>query len=324
MFHVPRNNGDFRPTCSQEALVARAKLLKQIRDFFDKRGVLEVETPLLAEGAGTDLYLQPFATTYEAFPNQFGKTLYLQTSPEFAMKRLLAAGSGPIYQICKAFRNGEVGAKHNPEFTMLEWYRPGWDHIQLMQEMEELFIQVANVNQVDRITYQAVFQEYLRFDPFDCDEKFLQEISIREKIFTNNIPTLDKDGWLNFLFSHCIEPGLGKAKPIFVYDYPASQAMLAKTNGDKAERFECYFKGIELANGFHELTDQKEQSRRFHEENIKRKAQDLPEIKMDALFLEALDYMPGSAGVALGLDRLLMIILNGKSLAEVVAFPLFV
>lgn len=314
MSPAPKNKVNWQPTTSLTALKARANLLAKIREFFAARQVLEVETPLLSHATIPDPNIHSFATQY------FKETLYLQTSPEFAMKRLLAKGSGDIFQICKAFRNEEHGFQHNPEFTILEWYRVGFDHHALMQDMDDFLHFLLNTNPAEKVTYQAVFQKYLSIDPLNCSTSEL--IAYAKQHGINEIPDLDKDSWLNLLFAEIIEPKLGLNRPTFIYNYPASQAALAKINGDIAERFELFIDGIELANGFHELTDATEQRMRFEEENDKRLKQNLPTAPLDENFLAALKHgMPNCAGVAVGIDRLLLLIARKKNIKHVISFP---
>ena len=269
---------NWRPSASIEVLKQRAIILQKIRQFFTEREVLEVDTPALSHATVTDEHLHSFATEFtHPFATQTS-TLYMQTSPEFAMKRLLSAGSGAIYQICKSFRNEEAGRFHNPEFTMLEWYRPGFNHHQLMSEINELMQLVVGCEKADSVTYQNVFKQYLDCDPLVASLSELRTLAGRcgyqELAATEN----SKDTLLMLLFSQEIEPKIGQQRPCFVMDFPASQAALAKisdANPLVAERFELYFKGIELANGFHELTDSKEQLARFEQDNAIRQKRKL-------------------------------------------------
>ncbi len=301
---------------NRTTLQLRAQILAKIRAFFTRRNILEVETPLLSHSTNPAPHLHSFATTYQK------KNLYLQTSPEFAMKRLLASGSGDIYQICKAFRDGEQGRLHNPEFTLLEWYRINFNHHQLMDEMEQFLHFILNTPAAERITYRELFLQHLNVDPFG-ETNELKKIALAKGLDANL--TNDHDTWLQLLLTHFIEPNLGQKQPVFVYDFPASQAMLAKINSDNpkiAERFEVSFKGIELANGFHELNDAQEQRQRFTAENKMRTQLNLPIIPLDENFLEALPHLPPCAGVAVGIDRLIMLATQTKSLVEVITFPI--
>jgi len=294
-------------------LKQRANLYRTIREFFYRRNALEVETQLLSQFGVTDLHIQ----------NIPAQDRFLQSSPEYAMKRLLCEGSGDIYQICKAFRQGEAGQKHNPEFTMLEWYRVGYDHIQLMDEMDDLLQVILVADKADRYTYQTLFQDVLNVDPLTISIEDLKAALSKNGVELNS-PLDDinlRDTLLDLLMSHCIEPKLGKTKPVFVYNYPASQASLAKINGDIAERFEVFYKGVELANGFHELGDAKEQLARFENDNKKRKAAGLNKMPIDTNLIAALEKgLPNCAGVALGIDRLLMLMQNTSHIRDVIAY----
>lgn len=306
----------------------RAHLLRRLRQFFLDRGVLEVETPLLSSAANSDPHIESFASRYRGVGDLDNSHLYLHTSPEFAMKRLLAAGSGPIYQLCKTFRNGESGRLHNPEFTMLEWYRPGFDHHQLMDEVDALLRYLMDGQRdlatTRRTSYRELFQRELNIDPFNASEEVLELCAER-----NGIEIVAKqmgcDEWLDLLMSHLIEPRLGINGPDFIHDYPASQASLARVSGDPAvaERFELYLDGVELANGFHELTDAEEQRRRFSADLDARGKTGLEQAALDERLLAALSSgLPDSAGVALGFDRLIMAVTGVKTIDEVITFPI--
>jgi len=275
-----------------------------------------VETPLLGKAASTDVHLTSLSVDNQQF---------LQTSPEFAMKRLLAAGSGAIYQICKSFRQGESGKRHNPEFTMLEWYRPGFDHFQLMAEVAELLNSLLGERPVSRLNYRSAFMQVLDIDPHRAE---VAELSVLAQQHTGyQTDGDDRDTLLDLLMSQVVEPTLGRDELTFIYDYPASQCALAKVKVDEqgaavAERFELYVEGIELANGYHELTDADEQQRRFDADLAERKRRGLPELPADKMLVAALNSgMPDCAGVAMGLDRLLMLMAGSDSICEVIAFP---
>jgi len=310
-----------------EILRLRARLLTLIRDFFRQRGVMEVETPVCSRCATTDPAIESLRTTFTGPQAADGLPLYLHTSPEFAMKRLLAAGAGPIYQICKVFRDGEAGARHNPEFTLLEWYRPGFDHHRLMDEVEALLLHLApDSPPARRLSYQALFLQYLQIDPHQASIGDLRRCAEREGLVDAGRLQLEThDAWLDLLLSHYIEPRLGKGA-CFVYDYPASQAALARIRPGStplAERFELYLDGVELANGFHELTDAGQQRARFEQECEARKRSGLPAVPMDYRLLQALEQgLPRSAGVALGIDRLLMQLSGASHIGQVLAFSL--
>jgi lysyl-tRNA synthetase class 2 len=319
---------DWRPSAAPATLPARAQLLGQIRAFFAEAGVLEVETPALSSAGATDPALASLTTRYLGPLAPHGAVLYLQTSPEAAMKRLLVAGSGPIYQICRAFRDGERGRLHNPEFTLLEWYRPGWDHRRLMGEVAALVRRAVGRDlPEERLTYAEVFDRSLGIDPHAAQREQLRALAIREGVPGAESIALDtRDAWLDLLLTHCIEPGLGRDGLCFLYDYPATQAALARVRpGDPpvSERFELYWQGVELANGFHELADAAEQRHRFAQDNARRRAAGLPEVAVDERLLAALSSgLPECAGVALGIDRLLMLALGAERIDDVLAFPL--
>ena len=314
----------WQPTTTYEARVARAELLRTIREFFYARNVLEVDTPLLSNGTVTDEHLDAFDTQFNFASSGKPTTLYLQTSPEYAMKRLLCADSGSIYQVCKAFRHEGEGRWHNPEFTMLEWYRLGFDHFALMDEVDALLQETLNTASADKMTYQQAFQTYLNIDPLSADNDVLLKAMEEQNIDIHAPQNLSYDSKLQLLFSYVIEPKIGNEKPCFIYDFPASQAALAKlspVDERVAERFEVYYKGAELANGFHELSAAKEQRLRFERDNEKRKENGLPTKPIDENFLSALDAgLPACAGVALGVDRLLMLKTGASHIKEVINF----
>lgn len=316
---------DWRPTASLEALRARARLLEDVRSFFRERGVLEVETPVLGNATGTDPHLAPLRVWHGAGG---GGTLYLQTSPELAMKRLLAAHGVPIYQVTRAFRDDERGSLHNPEFSLLEWYRPGWDHQALMGEVEALFERVVGTAGARRLTYREAFRSAVGLDPFDCAAGALCERAARHGLATASGADGEAgtEACLDFLFAVVVQPWLSAVPLAFVYDYPAFQASLARVRpGDPpvAERFEAFLGGVEVANGYHELTDADEQTRRFEADLARRRAAGLPEVPVDGRLLAALRAgLPPCAGVACGLDRMLLAARGGGRIDEVLAFPL--
>lgn len=319
---------DWRPTCSLKLTRLRAQMLADIRRFFAERLVLEVETPLLSHSVGTDPQLEFFITEYCLSPLR--QTLFLQTSPEFAMKRLLAAGSGSIYQIGKAFRNGESGRFHNPEFTMLEWYRVGFNLPQLMDEIAELIeglFSDQSLQETQRISYQDVFGSFTGLDPlvFSYPDycAFARECQLSEAV---DICGQDHALWLDFIFSHKVQPHLGDNALCMVYGYPACQSSLAKINEDNAqiaERVELFINGIELGNGYYELTDAEEQSKRFDKELAIRQQQKLPVTVKDKQLIAALESgLPECSGVAIGLDRLLMLMSGSASIDDVLSFSI--
>ncbi len=322
---------NWQPAATLEVLRLRARLLAVIRTFFAGRGVWEADTPALSTATITDPQLESFATVYTGPGVQHNHTLYLHTSPEFPMKRLLAAGSGSIYQIVKVFRNGETGRWHNLEFMLLEWYRVGFDQQQLMDEVTELVTLVLqncmDLKPPERLSYAAVFRHCLELDPHTATVAELAACVTARGLHTPpGMPAEDPNPWLDLLLSHCIEPQLGQGRLTFIYDYPVAQAALAEIrpgNPPVAERFELYLNGIELANGFHELGDAAEQRRRCQHDNQVRAARRLPVVPVDERLLAALESgLPDCAGVALGIDRLLMIAAGKSSLREVLAFPL--
>lgn len=321
---VTSGRDDWRPTASVDALRLRARILAKIRAFFAERDVMEVETPLLASAPVTDLHLHALSCRYRGPGVDEGRDLYLQTSPEFAMKRLLAAGSGPIYQICRAVRNGESGRRHNPEFTVLEWYRPGWNHHRLMDEVDELLAVTLGYSSSERLSYAETYIRYAGFDPHSEPDA-----ALRDRVRGLGVPSADdltRDDLLDLVLTQVIEPKLGHCQPTFIHDYPASQASLARVrDGDPplAERFEVFAEGLELANGYHELVDAAEQRRRFEADIDKRESQDLPSVPIDGRLLAALEHgLPACAGVALGVDRLIMLASGTRNIADVLAFPI--
>jgi lysyl-tRNA synthetase class 2 len=316
-------NSSWQPSGSIENLAIRARILKQIRDFFTTRAVMEVETPLLCHTSVTQTFIQSIPALFQAHPDAAEQRYYLQTSPEYAMKRLLAAGCGPIYQITKAFRQGEIGVHHNPEFSMLEWYQPGYDHHALMNEVDELLQRVLKTPKAERKSYAAIFSEFLNINPHDVSVADLVNCANTQNISVQG-ELNDRDAWLDVLLSQCIEPHLGKDRPCFIYDFPASQAALARIQPGQpplASRFEVYMQGIELANGFHELQDADEQRKRFEKNLDERRALGLPIIPIDEFFLASLTHgLPDCAGVALGIDRLMMLATQSDTIASVISF----
>lgn len=318
-------NHDWQPTASIEQLRQRADLVSQIRQFFSVRDVLEVDTPAMSHATVTDIHLHTFQTEFVGPGYADGSKLYFMTSPEFHMKRLLAAGSGCIYQINKAFRNEENGRYHNPEFTMLEWYRVGFDHHKLMDEMDDLLQLVLKCGQAERMTYQQAFINVLGVCPLESTMGELKEVAAKLGLRDIAEPEQDRDTLLQLLFSVGVEAKIGQNVPAFVYDFPASQAALAKINLEDprvADRFEVYFKGIELANGFHELDNPSEQLKRFESDNAKRIEMGLSPQPIDYHLIAALKSgLPECAGVALGIDRLIMLAIGCDHIDQVTAFP---
>lgn len=312
----------WQPSAPIKTLFTRAKIIREIRKFFTERGLLEVETPVLSEFGVTDVHLSTFNTEFIAPIGENSKTLWLVTSPEYHMKRLLAAGSGAIFQICRVFRNEEAGSRHNPEFTMLEWYRPHFDMYRLINEVDDLLQQILDCEPAESFSYQFVFQQYVGLDPLSAPRAELVA-KAREHHFMCD-ENEERDTLLEFLFSTVVEPQIGQTRPAVIYHFPASQAALAQISSEDhrvAERFEFYFKGLELANGFNELTDANEQLIRFERDNRQREKTGLPQRAIDKRLLAALEAgMPNCAGVALGVDRLLMAALNANRIEDVMAF----
>lgn len=319
---------DWQPSASLDTLRLRAHLLARIRRFFAQRAVLEVETPVLSNAATPAPHLDSFAVDYRGPHAPAAGRLYLHTSPEFPMKRLLAAGSGSIYQLCRVFRDGEAGARHNPEFTLLEWYRVGFDLAQLIDEVESLLRSVlSGVREVPAAThvrYRDLFLQYADVDGLTADVRELRACLERHGHRPPEGMTIedDVDAWRDLVLTHIIEPQLGGL--VFITDYPESQAALARIIDSMppvAARFECYLDGLELANGFHELSDAAEQRRRFEQENATRAAAGRPVMPLDEQLLAALaSGLPECSGVALGFDRLMVCASGVKRIEEVLAF----
>ena len=306
----------WRPTASIATLRARAALLARIRTFFAERAVLEVDTPVVSAHATVDVHVDSLTTT---------EGRWLHTSPEFPMKRLLTAGSGPIWQLCHVFRAGDEGRLHNPEFMMLEWYRPGWDHHRLMDEVALLLVAAgAPAAQPRRLTYREAWLEHAGVDPFDAPLPELAEALSRHHASPQDAQRFDRDGWLDFGMGFVVGPQLGRKTPCFLHDFPASQAALARVRPGTpplAERFELFWQGLELANGFHELGDAAEQQRRFEQDQRARQQAGRAVPPFDAHLIAALESgLPDCAGVALGVDRLLMLLLDLPDVASAMAF----
>lgn len=314
----------WRSDATIDLLKQRARVLTQIRRFFEDRDVTEVETPLLYSCGSCD----PFLKSWRAYVDgsDATKAYYLQTSPEYAMKRLLASGSGSIYQMAKVFRGDEQGRYHNPEFTLLEWYRVAWSYAQLMAEVAELIRLFLPTMPMTHYRYRDVFLEYLSIDPWQATAQDLQQVAKRHGVsIPDSVDTDDIDMWLMWLLATVIEPQWLDKGLVFIYDYPPSQAILAELGeteyGQVAKRFEVYINGIELANGFQELQDAALQRRRFVADNDKRRRLHLPQIPIDENLLAALAAgLPPCAGVALGIDRLLQSLFGVEQLSQVLAF----
>jgi lysyl-tRNA synthetase class 2 len=310
----------WRPSAAIFVLRRRAQILQSIRDFFSRRHVLEVETPALSHAASSEVHLQSMQVSVSGMP-----TTYLHTSPELAMKRLLAAGSGDIYQLCKVFRAGEQGSRHNSEFTLLEWYRLGFDLQAMMSEVAELL----NVLIPDRLSaapltlsYRQAFLEYAQVDPLSATSAQLQ--AAFEQHTQQSVAGASDSDWLDLILSFIVQPSLPHDRLVFITDFPAEQASLAKLDAQDprvARRFEVFVAGLELANGFEELTDYAEQQLRIEAEQAKRRAEDLPCLPVDERFLAALQHgLPSCSGVAMGVDRIVMLATGQAHIADVLSF----
>jgi lysyl-tRNA synthetase class 2 len=316
---------DWKPTANLKALRLRADLYALVRRFFAERGVLEVETPVLSSAGNTDPNIESFALRFDG-PRAAGEaTRWLRTSPEFPLKRLLAAGVGDCYELGRVFRNGEAGKRHNPEFTLLEWYRVGMDHHRLMDEVSEL-LKAALTLAGRRATVRDTSFRQLYQDKFGFDPMLAAEDELRSPLQVYGIdPTgLTHDDWLDLLMTHLIQPTIPANRILLVYDYPASQCALAKVRaGDPplAERFEVFLGPLEVANGYHELNDAAEQRRRFETDLDRRRARNAATPALDERLLASLPKLPECAGVALGVDRLLMALMATDKISDVLAFP---
>lgn len=319
---------DWRPGAQLEVLRLRARMLADIRDFFSRRGVLEVTTPVISAAGATEPNLESFRVSP---PNLSGPHSYLQTSPEFPMKRLLAAGAGSIYQICPVFRWGEFGSRHNPEFTLIEWYRPQFGMDQMMIEVIDLVASLLPADKFPgpavRISYQDLFKTHLGIDPLSASGEDLQVCARDWGLgVVSGLEAKDRDVWLDLLISHCIEPRLDHGVPTFVHGYPASQAALARLDPDNprlAQRFELYLGGMELANGYHELADAEALAARFAADNATRRNRGLAPIPVDVRLLAAVsDGLPDCIGVALGFDRLVMLAADLETVDQAMAFSM--
>lgn len=316
-----------RPLAQLDALRGRSALLGRIRAFFARRGFLEVETPILSADIVVDRHLDPLVTTLYDDPRapERGRTMYLQTSPEFGMKRLLAAGMTAIYQITRAFRAGEVGPLHNPEFTLVEWYRVGDDYAAGRQLLADLFEAIFQCGVAVEATYAETFLRYVGVDPHTCQVEELRAAAQRQRVPAPESLGEDRDAWLELLFTELVQPNLGRPQGAIVYDFPASQAALAKVRAGSppvAERFELFFDGIELANGYHELTDPAALRERNRRQNAARLRDGKPALPEESRLLEAMDAgFPEGCGVALGFDRAAMLAAGAQSIQAVMAFP---
>lgn len=321
---------DYLPTADRAALERRATVLRTIRDFFDRRGFLEVETPLLSRDTVVDRYLDPFWAADADGPEHITPNtarFFLQTSPEFAMKRLLAAGLEAIYQITRAFRRGESGAWHNPEFTLVEWYRAGDDMAAGIGLLSDLTERLFERGAATVLTYREAFQRYADVDPLgDSNARLLTALHQRGVPLPESFDGDDRDALLDGLLTECVQPHLGIERPVIVCDYPASQAALAVVRREApavAERFELFIDGVELANGYHELLDPDVLERRQREANAVRARRGQSPLPETNRLLDAMrGGLPPCAGTALGLDRVLMLLLGAGQIAQVLPFPI--
>lgn len=318
-------DADWRPDAGIETLRRRAGMLDRIRGYFSAGNVVEVQTPVLSAAAASDPQIESIATQPAAGPRRF-----LQTSPEYPMKRLLAAGVGDCYQICPVFRDGESGRLHNPEFTMIEWYRVGFDVDRLQQDVERLLGAacqgIRDFAPARRLTYRDAIADACGIDCRTAGIAEIRSVLAERGVKPAATADWDRDAWLDLLMGAVVGPGLGHEAPVFVRDYPASQAALARLGTDAdgqrvAQRFELYVDGIELANGFHELLDALEQQRRFEQDLQLRRSHGQAANPLDQRLLAALAHgLPDCAGIALGFDRLVMVALGLPSLAAAMSF----
>lgn len=321
------NMPDWRPSASFDAIRLRARLNALVREFFAARGVLEVETPVLSRAGNSEPNIASFSLQFSGRTDGVPRTRWLRTSPEYPLKRLVAAGLGDCYELGRVFRDGEAGGRHNPEFTMLEWYRVGWDHLRLLDETAELVrdsMRLAGRDATLRVVrYRDLYRDALGLDPFTASDGQLLGALGDVRIDPQG---LLRDDWLDLLMTHRLQPGFAREEMLAVIDWPGSQCALARVRDDGdgypvAERFELYLGSVELANGYHELADAGEQRLRFQRDLWRRRERGVPEPALDEAFLAALDAgLPDCAGVALGMDRLIMAMLDAPEIADVLAF----
>lgn len=313
---------DYRPSMALDVAIAKAEMLSDIRTFFASRGVLEITTPILSNHGNTDIFIQSITANFKHAGKD--KRGYLHTSPEFAMKRVLADYQMPIYQICQVFRDNEKGHKHNIEFTMLEWYRPDFSLADLANELNALISVVLGKNlPFKSYRYTQAFLDHIHIHPFSADTHTLRQTALTHGI--NLDMGDDKQGWLDLLFSHLIEPHLGFDLPTLITDYPVATASLAKIKIDDegfevANRFELYINGIEIANAYDELANGDELLKRFKTDNLEREKLGLPIIPIDTNLIKACDDLPNCSGIALGIDRLFMVREKLSDISEAVMF----
>lgn len=309
----------------KDALELRAKTYALIRHFFAERNVLEVETPILSAAGNSEPNIASFSTHFSGHVDAGEPVRWLRTSPEYPLKRLLAAGIGDCYELGRVFRNGEAGGRHNPEFSMLEWYRVGWDHRRLMKEIimliEAALALVGRRAEVHIVSYRQLFLDELGIDPLHASVDMLAEPLQHYGIRSDG---LTRDDWLDLLITHRLQATFPRDRITVIHDYPASQCALAKIRAGEpplAERFELYLGHHEVANGYHELNDATEQRLRFERDLAVREQRGLPAVPLDQRLLDVLDSMPNAAGVAVGIERLLMCLASTDAIADVLAFP---
>lgn len=327
------HRSSYAPTMSLAVAQQRAQFMSNIRQFFLKQQVLEVQTPLLSQAGNTDTFLQSVAAqvTYQDKPS----TYYLHTSPEFAMKRLLASWQVPIYQICPVFRDNEIGTRHNIEFTMLEWYQPNYSLADMAAEVGELLEVLYGYPVVmNHYRYVDAFMDFVGIHPLTASLAALQAVAEDKGLMgfdfnsedSNDSESDRRQSWLDLLFSHAVEPHLGHDLPTLIIEYPPATAALAKTALDKegnevAKRFELYINGIEIANAYDELADGQALRTRFEKDNQLRERHNLPVMPIDEHLIAASDNLIPCSGIAVGIDRLFMVIVGAGSIEEVISFP---
>ncbi|MGP5373556.1 EF-P lysine aminoacylase EpmA [Psychrobacter alimentarius] len=327
------HRSSYAPTMSLAMAQQRAQFISNIRQFFLKQQVLEVQTPLLSQAGNTDTFLQSVAAqvTYQDKPKMY----YLHTSPEFAMKRLLASWQVPIYQICPVFRDNEIGTRHNIEFTMLEWYQPNYSLADMAAEVGELLEVLYGYPVVmNHYRYVDAFMDFVGIHPLTASLAALQAVAEDKGLIgfdfnsedSNDSESDRRQSWLDLLFSHAVEPHLGHDLPTLIIEYPPATAALAKTALDKegnevAKRFELYINGIEIANAYDELADGQALRARFEKDNQLRARHNLPVMPIDEYLIAASNELMPCSGIAVGIDRLFMVIVGAGSLEEVISFP---
>lgn len=319
----------FAATATIQTLRQRASILRSIRSFFDDAGFFEVQTPTLSSETMIDLHIDPISVARDQLQLSLpgvGENLYLQSSPEFAMKRLLASGADAIYQICPAYRAAERGASHNPEFTMLEWYRVGDRFAEGIALLAQLVDHVTDRPACQPMTYQSAFKAFAQIDPLSATLPALRDAARRLGIDLTGLDFEHADDWLNLIFDHAVVPRLGVDSPTILTHYPSSQAALALICDDDprtAERFELFIDGVELANGYGELLDAEELLRRCDENNRARMQIGKASLPMPRHLYQAMQSgISTCSGCALGVDRLVAVLLGAGELSETLTFPI--